>query len=77
MALAAGQAGFSRLVATLFPLVGYAGFLLLGGLAYYVLKEILALRPAFPGRLVPAPARRPILGAVLERRGKAGEKERP
>lgn len=77
VALAASQAGFSRLVATLFPLVGYAGFLLLGALAYYVLKEILALRPAFPGRLVPAPARRPVLGAVLERRGKAGEKERP
>lgn len=39
VALVASQLGFSRLVATLFPLVGYGGFLLLGALAKHALRR--------------------------------------
>lgn len=56
VALLASQFGFSRLVATLFPLVGYGGLLLLGALAYYFLRENLPIslpNPVFR-RLLPA-----------------------
>lgn len=36
----AAQFGFSNMVKTVFPLVGYAGLLLLGGLAVFYFKEI-------------------------------------
>lgn len=59
VALVASQFGFSRLVATLFPLVGYAGLLLLGALAYSTLREIgLTLQIAPVRRLAPVPARK-------------------
>ncbi|MBE3581218.1 MAG: hypothetical protein IMW96_06235 [Thermoanaerobacteraceae bacterium] len=43
LALIAAQSGFSRLVAFLFPLVGYAGLLLVGGLAYHFIRQNLAV----------------------------------
>ncbi|GFN22181.1 YkvI family membrane protein [Thermanaeromonas sp. C210] len=43
VALIAAQSGFSRLVAFLFPLVGYGGLLLVGGLAYYFFRQRLVL----------------------------------
>lgn len=39
-ALAAAQFGFTTLVRILFPLVGYAGILMLGGLVYQQLKSL-------------------------------------
>ncbi len=56
VALVAAQLGFSRLVDTLFPLVGYGGLLLLGALAYYFLRENLPimLPNFFLKRLLPA-----------------------
>jgi len=60
VALASAQLGFSRLVATLFPLVGYGGLLLLGALAYYSLRKNLSfmLPNFFFKRLLPAWARK-------------------
>ncbi|MCG0278726.1 MAG: hypothetical protein L5656_09395 [Thermanaeromonas sp.] len=60
VALVAAQLGFSRLVATLFPLVGYGGLLLLGALAYYFLRENLPvmLSNFFLKRLLPTWARK-------------------
>ncbi|HHT63417.1 MAG: hypothetical protein ACOX4H_04300 [Bacillota bacterium] len=51
-ALAAAQLGFTALVRILFPLVGYAGILMLGGLVYQQLKSLgifkaFIPRPAF------------------------------
>lgn len=61
VALISSQFGFSRLVGTLFPLVGYAGLLLLGAMFYSVLRQIWSpLRTALQGRTLPAPARRPL-----------------
>ncbi|MBC7325542.1 MAG: hypothetical protein H5T99_09535 [Moorella sp. (in: Bacteria)] len=76
VALLASQFGFSRLVGTLFPLVGYAGLLLLGALAYAVLKDVL---PAFwraPARLMtPAPARKPLEDKAIGVEGRDSEKQ--
>jgi uncharacterized membrane protein YkvI len=47
------QAGFSTIVGTLHPAAGFAGFLLLGALAYGYLKSL------FTGTLLPAPAAKP------------------
>lgn len=60
VALVAAQLGFSHLVATLFPLVGYGGLLLLGALAYYFLRENLPVMPSnfLLKRLFPAWARK-------------------
>ncbi|KUK12325.1 MAG: hypothetical protein XD51_0760 [Moorella sp. 60_41] len=56
VALIAAQSGFSRLVAFLFPLVGYGGLLLVGGLAYHFIRKKAGGRvPAFFLRgLIPA-----------------------
>ncbi|MGI9952248.1 hypothetical protein V3F56_07785 [Moorellaceae bacterium AZ2] len=43
VALIAAQSGFSRLVAVLFPLVGYGGLLLVGALAYHFIRQNLAV----------------------------------
>lgn len=49
-AFAAGQLGFSTLVRVLYPAVGYAGLLMLGGLLYGYARERLLPSPAFkPG----------------------------
>lgn len=47
VAFAAGQLGFSTLVRTLYPAMGYAGLLMLGGLIYGYAKEHLAPQPAY------------------------------
>lgn len=47
VAFAAGQFGFSTLVRVLYPAVGYAGLLMLGGLLYGYAKERLIAQPAF------------------------------
>ncbi|SFG73210.1 Uncharacterized membrane protein YkvI [Desulfotomaculum arcticum] len=47
VAFAAGQLGFSTLVRTLYPAVGYAGLLMLAGLIYGFAKERLIPQPAF------------------------------
>ncbi|CEP65992.1 Uncharacterized [Moorella glycerini] len=76
VALVASQFGFSRLVATLFPLVGYAGLLLLGALAYYALREALpALRLGPVKRLAPAPARKPVEGEAINRSRRDGQEQ--
>lgn len=50
VALAAGQLGFTNLVRVLYSVVGYAGILMLGGLAYGYVRERLVPQPAFkPG----------------------------
>ncbi|WP_258359544.1 YkvI family membrane protein [Moorella sulfitireducens] len=70
VALLASQFGFSRLVAALFPLVGYAGFLLLGALAYSTLREVwpnLQIAPARP--MAPVPARKPLQEAHSRKDG--------
>lgn len=46
VALAAGQLGFTTLVRILYPIVGYAGLLMLGGLLYVHVRENLILQPA-------------------------------
>jgi uncharacterized membrane protein YkvI len=56
-ALAAAQFGFTNLVRTLFPLVGYAGILMLGGLVYHQLKNIPLI-----GNLIPQPAYKRVEG---------------
>lgn len=49
-AFAAGQLGFTTLVRVLYPAVGYAGLLMLGGLLYGYVRERLVPQPAFkPG----------------------------
>lgn len=47
VALAAGQLGFTTLVRVLYPVVGYAGLLMLGGLFYVYVRENLIPQPAF------------------------------
>jgi uncharacterized membrane protein YkvI len=47
VAFAASQLGFSNLVRILYPAVGYAGLLMLGGLLYGFLKEPPVMQPAF------------------------------
>lgn len=47
-ALAAAQFGFTALVRILFPLVGYAGILMLGGLLYHHLKPLRENRGFMP-----------------------------
>lgn len=47
LAFAAGQFGFTTLVRVLYPAVGYAGLLMLGGLAYGYARERLAPQPIF------------------------------
>jgi len=47
---AAGQLGFSTLVRVLYPAVGYAGLLMLGGLFYGYVKERMVPSPAFKPR---------------------------
>lgn len=47
MAFAAGQFGFSTLVRILYPAVGYAGLLMLGGLLYGYVKEHIIAQPAY------------------------------
>ncbi|KJS12620.1 MAG: membrane protein [Peptococcaceae bacterium BRH_c8a] len=49
-AFAAGQLGFSTLVRVLYPAVGYAGLLMLGGLFYGYVKERMVPSPAFKPR---------------------------
>lgn len=62
--LAAAQVGFSRMVGIVFPVVGYAGFLLLGSLAYAHLRDVIrplagdllrlaGVRPAYRRRVEP------------------------
>lgn len=47
VAFAASQLGFSTLVRVLYPAVGYAGLLMLGGLLYGFFRERLVVQPAF------------------------------
>ncbi|MEW6066613.1 MAG: hypothetical protein ACOY3U_05500 [Bacillota bacterium] len=47
VAFGAGQLGFSTLVRVLYPAVGYAGLLMLGGLLYGYAKERVIAQPAF------------------------------
>lgn len=47
VAFAASQFGFSTLVRVLYPAVGYAGLLMLGGLMYGYIRERLVPRPAY------------------------------
>lgn len=47
VAFAAGQLGFSTLVRVLYPAVGYAGLLMLGGLLFGYAKERFIPQPAF------------------------------
>lgn len=59
VSLAAGQLGFSTLVRVLYSAVGYAGLLMLTGLAYGYGRERLAPGPAFkPGSKAPGLRRR-------------------
>jgi len=47
VALAASQFGFANLVRTMYPVAGYAGLLMLGGLLLGYAKERLVAQPAF------------------------------
>ncbi|MGI6066354.1 MAG: hypothetical protein ACOYI2_07665 [Bacillota bacterium] len=55
VALAASQFGFTRLVRILFPIVGYAGILMLGGLVYREIQNYLKTGLT----LIPRPALKP------------------
>lgn len=64
--LAAAQVGFSRMVGTVFPAVGYAGFLLLGSLAYAHLREV--MRP-LPGAFLRLAGVRPAYRRQVDQGG--------
>ncbi|PRR76003.1 YkvI family membrane protein [Neomoorella humiferrea] len=73
VALISSQFGFSRLVGTLFPLVGYAGLLLLGALFHSILRQFWSTSQIAPAtRAAPAPARKPLLEGYT---GKDGEEK--
>lgn len=68
VALILAQFGFSNLVSFLFPVEGFAGFLMLGALTYAYFKPRTGENRM--GRIIPSPARRP-----LEEAGKKGKDE--